>query len=125
MNKILADENIHILIIDKLINNGYDVVTVVNKNLSGAEDKIILEYANKEDGILITMDKDFGGILEFGSLFGKGRIILIRYRIINIKQITNDIIYVLNKLKNECKKNKGLIVVLSEGRYRIHKPASK
>ncbi len=27
--------------------------------------------------------------------------------------------------KNEFKKNKGLIVVLSEGRYRIHKPSSK
>ena len=125
MNKILADENIHILIIDTLINNGYDVNTVINKNLTGVSDKIILENANNEDRILITMDKDFGGILEFGSLFGKGRIILLRYRIINIEQITNDIRYVLNKLKNEFKQNKGLIVVLSEGKYRIHKPASK
>ena len=97
MNKILADENIHILIIDTLINNGYDVNTVINKNLTGVSDEIILENANNEDRILITMDKDFGGILEFGSLFGKGRIILLRYRIINIEQIKNDIRYVLNK----------------------------
>lgn len=123
MSKILVDENVHVYLIEELIKNGYDVVTVVEKRLTGSLDRTILEVANEEDRILLTMDKDFGGILEMGYLFGKGRILLLRYRIFDFKQIGKELIYVLDKVKNEFKESKNIIVVLSEGRYRLHKPS--
>ncbi len=125
MIKILTDENIHIKIIEKLKNNKFDVVSVIDKNLIGKPDIIILDTANKEERILITSDKDFGGILEFGHLYGKGRILLLRYRILHFEKIAEDVILVLNKLKDEYNQNKGLLVVLSETKYRVHKPLYK
>lgn len=125
MNKILADENIHIFLVDELINVGYDVVTVADKKLIGSSDRTILEVANNDDRILLTADKDFGGILEMGSLFGKGRILLLRYRILDFERIKRDLIFILKKIEKELREEKGILVVLSEGRYRIHKARSK
>ncbi|MBI5573764.1 MAG: DUF5615 family PIN-like protein [Elusimicrobia bacterium] len=125
MSKILADENIHIVLINELIKNGHDVKTVADKKLLGASDRIVLEVANSEKRILLTADKDFGGILEMGPLFGKGRILLLRYKIFDFKRIGKELIFVISELKEEFEQKPGLLVVLSEGRYRVHKPISE
>lgn len=122
MSSILADENVHIDIVRALRLSGHDVATVPEIGLIGAEDEIILDAANRNNMILLTADKDFGGILEMGPLFGKGKIILLRYRLINLKRITREITAVLVKLEKTFTETPGLLVVLSEGRYRLHRP---
>ncbi|MEW6558149.1 MAG: hypothetical protein AB1349_12505 [Elusimicrobiota bacterium] len=77
MSRILADENIHITLIDELIKNGHDVETVVNRKFVGASNRIIKE-----------------------------------------------LISVISEVKKDFEREPGLLVVLTEGRYRIHKPMS-
>ena len=125
MSSILADENVHIDIIGELRKVGHDVTTVADIGLIGAEDEIVLEAANRQNRILLTADKDFGGVLEMGPLAGKGRILLLRYHLINIDGIVKDLIAILTELSEEFSKFPGLLVVLSEGRYRLHRPSEE
>jgi predicted nuclease of predicted toxin-antitoxin system len=125
MSHILADENIHIDIVQALKTSGHIVVTVSELSLIGAEDETLLERANRKNMILLTADKDFGGILEMGPLWGKGKIILLRYRLINIDRIIRELTTVLTEIEKTFSKTPGLLVVLSEGRYRLHRPPLK
>ena len=120
MLDILADENIHTDIIQALKKAGYNVATVKEKKLVGSADEIVLKEANKENRVLLTADKDFGGIVEYGHLAGKGSIILLRYRAIRISLIVQELLSALKEVEKEFIKDSGLIVVLSEGRYRLH-----
>ena len=119
--QILADENLHFDIVLRLRQANHEVVLVSDVGLSGHKDLEILEYAEKENLILISGDKDFGGLVEFGTLWGRGKVILLRYRIININRIVSHILEVLDREAEVFKTEKSVIIVLSEGRYRIHK----
>lgn len=87
--KLLADENVHSDIVRGVRNAGYNILFVPEIGLAGCDDKIILDYSEKHNLILISGDKDFGGLIEFGALWGMGKVILIRYRLINISRIIN------------------------------------
>ena len=49
--------------------------------------------------ILLSGDKDFGGLIEFGTLWGRGKVILLRYRLIIIDRIAKNIAEVINNEK--------------------------
>ena len=122
MLKFFADENVHSEIISSLREKSLDIMTVFDAALAGRKDYEILEYCQKRGFILLTGDKDFGGLLEFGCLFGKGKVVLFRYTLMNIQKIVSEF---MEMLKNEEKKLldcKSVLVVLTEGRYRIHCP---
>lgn len=122
MMRVLADENVHADIVRLLRKKNFDVLYVPEIRLAGENDHKILEYADKNDLILITGDKDFGGLIEFGTLWGRGRVILFRHRIINPKKIAVDIVEVLNNESKIFQVEKSFVIVISETRYRIHIP---
>ena len=97
MIKLLADENIHLRIIKELRNLGIITLFVPDIGLSGKSDDIILEYAINNNLILITGDKDFGGLIEFGILWGKGKVILLNFWTTTI-QPCKDLLPELQKL---------------------------
>ncbi|MBU6391129.1 MAG: DUF5615 family PIN-like protein [Planctomycetota bacterium] len=119
--KILADENIHIEIISGLRNKGIEVLFAPEVGLAGCADQEILAYSEKHDLILLSGDKDFGGLIEFGTLWGRGKVILLRYRLINIDRIANNIAEVINNDKELFNIEKSFVIVLSEAGYRIHR----
>jgi predicted nuclease of predicted toxin-antitoxin system len=119
--KILADENVHADIIKGLRMAGNDVLFVPEIGLAGNTDQKILEYSEQHNFILLSGDKDFGGLIEFGTLWGRGKIILLRYRLINVTRIVNNIIEVFNNEPEFFKTVKSFIIVLSESGYRTHK----
>lgn len=119
--KILADENIHADIVRGLRKAGYDALFVPEIGLAGCDDERILEYSEKHDLVLLSGDKDFGGLIEFGTLWGRGKVILLRYRLININRIINNVAAVINKERNLFNSEKSFIIVLSESGYRIHR----
>lgn len=119
--KILADENVHADIVRELRKSGYDVFFVPEIGFAGRDDESILEYSEKNDLVLLSGDKDFGGLIEFGTLWGRGKVILLRYRLININRIVNNVIGVINKERNLFNSVKSFIIVLSESGYRIHR----
>ena len=122
MIKLLADENVHYDIVADLRKSGFDITTAIDAGLAGCKDRQILEYSEKEGRILLTGDKDFGGLLEFGLLYGKGKVILLRYTIMDIKRITYELVELLKNEEKTFESARTLLVVLSEGRYRIHRP---
>jgi len=63
----LADENIHPAMISFLRDNGYDVISVEQLNLTGKSDHAIISEALKTERIIITHDSDFGSIAVAGG----------------------------------------------------------
>jgi predicted nuclease of predicted toxin-antitoxin system len=122
MMRFLANENLHIEIVRGLRQANYEVLFVPELGLAGHKDREILEYSEKNDLIVISGDKDFGGLTEFGPLWGHGKVILLRYRFINIQRIVKNILEMLNREVEILNKEKSFVVVLSESGYRIHKP---
>jgi len=91
--RLLADENLHGGIIQGLRKVYFEVLFVPDIDLDGHKDREILEYAEKNDFLVISGDKDFGGLIEFGMLWGIGKVMLLRYRILNIDQIVKNFNY--------------------------------
>lgn len=119
----LADENIHVDIINRLRQSNYEVLSVLDVSLAGQRDRDILSYSEEHNLILISGDKDFGGLIEFGTLWGRGKVILLRYHIINIERITADIIETIKRESKILGSTGSVTIALSEGGYRIHRPA--
>jgi len=121
MMRFLADENLHIEIVRGLRQANYEVLFVPDLGLAGHKDREILEYSEKNDLIAISGDKDFGGLTEFGPLWGRGKVILLRYRLINIQRIVRNILEILDREADAFRKEKAMVIVLSEAGYRIHR----
>jgi predicted nuclease of predicted toxin-antitoxin system len=124
MSKILADENVHSEIVDRLMKHGHDVVTAVQAGLAGRDDRHVLDWAESRNRVLLTGDKDFGGLLEFGPLYQQGKVILLRYEIINVQRIADEVNEILRSEKSAIDGVQPLMIVASEGRWRIHRPGS-
>lgn len=122
--RFLANENLHTGIVRGLREANYEVPFVPDLGLTGHKDREILEYSEKNELVLISGDKDFGGLVEFGPLWGQGKVILLRYRFINIQRIVKNILEMLNREAEMLSKEKSFLIVLSESGYRIHKPGS-
>jgi len=123
--RILADENLHADIVAGLRQAGQDVGFVPHLGLGGRSDRVILEYAESRDMVVISGDKDFGGLIEFGTLWGRGKVILLRYRLLRIERASRDILAVLTAEEAVLQAPGAVVVVLSEGRYRVHRPGGR
>ena len=56
----LSDENIHIDVVTGLRSQGFNVVSVKESDLIGADDLKIIRKAFNENRVVITHDSDFG-----------------------------------------------------------------
>ena len=120
---ILAGENVHIDIIHRLRQNNYEVLSARDVGLAGHKDREILQYSEEHNLILISGDKDFGGLIEFGPLWGRGKVILLRYHLIKTERIATDIVETIKHEAETLSSTNSVITVLSESGYRIHSPA--
>ena len=118
---IAVDENVHNEIVEELKKAEFSVILARECGLGGHTDTELLEWAIKEECILLTGDKDFGYLLEFGKTLSKGKVILMRYRTLRVSQIVEQIISLLKKEMDIFRSPEPLLVVLSEWQYRIHK----
>jgi predicted nuclease of predicted toxin-antitoxin system len=98
------------------------LVTAVESGFAGRKDIEILDHAEKHDLLLLSGDKDFGGLLEFGSLWGRGRVLPLRYQLLNVRKIVEDIARVLRSESENLSKSGSFVIVLSESGYRVRRP---
>lgn len=122
MIRILSDENVHADIVSGLQQEGFDLVTAAGAGLAGRKDIDILDYSEKQNLLLISGDKDFGGLIEFGRLWGRGRVLLLRYQIINVRKIVEDIAVTLRGESELLSQPGSFVIVLSESGYRVRRP---
>lgn len=64
MIRIVANENLHLEIVRKLREAKYEVLFVPEIGLAGHPDEDILDYSERNKLVLISGDKDFGGLIE-------------------------------------------------------------
>ena len=57
--RLVADEGVDLAIVSSLREEGHDVLYII-EFADGITDDIVLKYANEDDRILMTRDKDFG-----------------------------------------------------------------
>ncbi len=63
--KFKTDENLPVEVATTLRQAGFDVETVCNEHLSGADDEMIAARLRSEDRILVTLDLDFANIQAY------------------------------------------------------------
>lgn len=112
---IIADENIPVLIIEKLRLANIETFSVFD-NLRGISDKEIIEFAQNPPKIILTEDKDFGDLV-FAYNQKKVSVILLRYHYLELEKIESILI---NFLRNHHVEEHSFIVITTKN-IRIRK----
>jgi len=93
--KILADESVDFRIVTNLMNEGFEVISVL-KEYQGIQDREVLELAHRFEALLLTEDKDFGEWV-FAHKFRQTSVIFLRYYASEIEHIRRSVIKVLRE----------------------------
>lgn len=75
--RFLANENVPGPVVAALRERGHDVLWI-KELMPGAEDRIVLERAQTEHRVVVTLDKDFGELSFRSRLPAESGVILIR-----------------------------------------------
>lgn len=98
---------------------GYDVETVYEEELTGADDTIIFHQCKVENRCLITLDMDFADILRFPT-FDTAGIVVVRpphpIALLDLENMIKDLISALQE--NDTQDN---LWILQQGKIRIRK----
>jgi predicted nuclease of predicted toxin-antitoxin system len=116
--KFLADQDVWAATTRFLRSQGHDVVTVSELKLSRAEDEHLLTIARREGRVMITRDRDFGGLV-FVKHRGAG-VIYLRISPATITEVHSQLQKLLT-LHTEAEISNAFVVV-EAARYRIRKP---
>ncbi len=113
MEKILADECVHLPIVKALRAAGHDVL-LVKDICPGCKDDEVLHIAGEQDRILLTRDKDFGELIIRLQKKVPG---IIRYNLLGMP-FDRQAQYIVSALKNAPKPLAGHITTVEPGRVR-------
>lgn len=92
---IIADENLHGLLVKALKDHGYTVQMVAAID-QGAADEVVIEMAYHEAAIVVTEDKDFGELV-FAHQMAKVTVVFLRYRLAELPLITRNLLRVVGE----------------------------
>ncbi|WP_395045539.1 DUF5615 family PIN-like protein [Flavobacterium sp.] len=103
---IIADENIPLQMIEKLIDNKIEVISIY-KNYRGISDVEIIDLAQNPPKVILTEDKDFGDLI-FAYNHKQVSVVLLRYHYLEFEKITT---ILLNFLQNHSIEQHSFIVI--------------
>jgi predicted nuclease of predicted toxin-antitoxin system len=118
MPKFIVDENMPRSTARLLRELGYEVKDIRDYGLRGAEDEEIYEFAQKEEAVILTYDREFGNILRFplGKHFG---IIIAHFpNEISTKEINRCLLERLKDISEEDIKGNLIIIEVRKTRIR-------
>src|SRR3989344_1502979 len=96
MHKFFADECIPTDIVSALRQEGFEITTVKEAGLTGADDDVVFDFALDRGLILLTFDRGFGDIFRFNISKTTGIIIVLINRMSKkdiVSIITNFILF--------------------------------
>ena len=102
--------------VNVLRNSGYEAVRVNELGMAKSRDREILEYAAKNDMIVLTADLDFGDILAF-TRYKKPSVIIFRLKDPSPDHVKSLLLSAIPQIKASL--DKGSIVVIDDYRIRI------
>ena len=91
---IIIDENIDQKIIQSLIDNNFDILSIKKKS-PGISDRDIIRIAKSSKGIVLTEDKDFGELV-FSHQITDCSVIFLRYKKPELTEIKKNLIRTLS-----------------------------
>ncbi|MBV8751775.1 MAG: DUF5615 family PIN-like protein [Hyphomicrobiales bacterium] len=112
--RFLADENVSLLVIERLRAGGLEVVSI-SETRPGVPDRDVLDAANAESCVLITEDRDFGELVIRQNLAVRGLVLLELDRLSN--QMEADL--VAEAVSAHVDRLLGNLLVIEPGRIRI------
>lgn len=118
MLKFLLDENLSYETAVFLKSLGYDVKTVVDFGLSGAEDSSVTERATQERRTLITLDADFGEMFYFGT-HQEFSVIILRLKNQTVESVNGVLDRLLASEILEQKNLGNTLIIVDEKRIRV------
>lgn len=115
--RFLCDQDVYALTAQFLRDLGHSVITATELGLSRATDSALLERAAQERRLLVSRDKDFGGLV-FVQHLGKG-VIYLRITPSTV-QATHDELKRVLEIHSESDLANAFVVV-EPGRHRFRK----
>jgi predicted nuclease of predicted toxin-antitoxin system len=73
--KIVADENVDRQIVDRLREQGHEVLYIAERD-PGVDDETVLSFSRESNAILLTGDKDFGDLVFRQRLVHTGIVLM-------------------------------------------------
>ncbi|MCD6456781.1 MAG: DUF5615 family PIN-like protein [Methanophagales archaeon] len=114
--KFLVDMALSPKTVKALRDSGYEAVRANELGMVKSKDRDILEYAKKNDMIVITADLDFGDILAITG-YKKPSVIIFRLKDPSPEHVNSLLLPALPRIKDSL--DKGSIVVIEDYRIRI------
>ena len=111
----LADEGVDRQIVERLRQDGYDVLYVAEMNPSISDDEV-LRRANENNALVITADKDFGEMVFHHNRLAAGGVILLRLAGLSPERKATILIKLIEARRSELPDS---FSVVSPGRIRI------
>jgi len=112
--RLLADQNIPQLLVNRLRDRGHDVLWILAHS-PGASDEQVLATANAEKRVLLTLDRDFGELVFHRRLVPEAGILLLRLKGLRPPQLAAKAIEIVESRESWS----GLFAVADPGRLRI------
>jgi predicted nuclease of predicted toxin-antitoxin system len=112
--RFLADENVSRLVVERLRERGFKIMTIADFQ-PGMPDRDVLTAAEANGLVLITEDQDFGEMVVRQKLRVLGVVLLELDRLSNTAEADR----VLEVLSGNVARLSGNLVVLEPGRVRI------
>ena len=106
--KILVDENIPLMTVQALRDNGHDVLDIRGTDIEGTTDESLMDIVQKDGRLLITTDK---GFTQFRNEHHFG-LLIIRIRRPNRQKIHKRILQAMSNFSTE--EWHGLLVVMRD-----------
>jgi predicted nuclease of predicted toxin-antitoxin system len=117
--RLLADQDVYAMTVRILRSRSHDVATASDLGLSQAADVAILQAAIQDRRILLTRDRDYGGLVFAGNT--KGGVIYLRIAPSALDAVHDELLRVLD-LYSETELQ-GALIVVEPGRHRLRKIA--
>jgi predicted nuclease of predicted toxin-antitoxin system len=115
--RFVADQDVWAVTLNLLRSNGHDVVTASELQLSRADDEDLLAQARKLNRIMITRDRDYGGLV-FVKNSGRG-VVYLRITPTTVASVHDQLRRLLES--HSEKELMRAFVVVEPGRYRFRK----
>jgi len=121
--KFLVDEDLPRSTAHVLREMGFISLDVRGCGLSGKSDEKVFEYAQKENAIVLTGDREFGSILRFKPGTYCGIVVANFPNEVSVSYLNDQIKKALNDLsENDLKRN---LVIIEPKKIRIRRPKQK
>lgn len=116
-----TDENISRAVVGLLIEHGHDVHTVVDEQLVGQTDLVVIEAAAREDRMVVTTDRGIGDVRLYPPGTHPGILVV---HALELRQSVILMLLGTFLVEHDLEEFAGCNVVIEPGSVRVRRPST-